>query len=113
MVCRDNLVTDAFTWSYEDKYGNTETYSIPKINLYSEEVNSLNKEIYDFLYEMVVYTQNSYEEFGSSDGCHEIKYSWHIYDNILCLDVCYEYTAMGTPHMYYLIDINKGSRIRW
>lgn len=109
IVNRDNLVTDAFTWSYDDAYGNTSTYSIPKINVYGREIAKLNKEIYEYLYEKVTNAQKSVEGYGVLDGCTNIKYNWHIYDDILCLDISYSMASIGESHMYYHIDINNGT----
>lgn len=82
----EHLVTDAFTGSFSCTIGSDAsevlpfTVKIPKINLDSEEIESLNKYFYDTLY--ALYEKSSSAELPESGN---ILYEWSVKDEVLSL----------------------------
>ena len=90
----DNLVTDA----YKEKIGESE-YAIPKINLNSKEMEKLNAQIWDEIYEN--YVKNAEDEYnlGHDTMDEKITYDWNVQDDIL--SVCVEYSLLNYPYWNY------------
>ena len=79
----DNLVVDAYVWQYTNPQGEEIIFSVPKISLEGEEIDSLNKEIYDECKGYIDHSKELYENYGYSDQCNGIKYKWSTYNGIL------------------------------
>lgn len=76
----DNLVSDAYTYEHEGI-----TYKIPQINLESEEIKQLNKEIYDEYYKLIDTHIMQPVKDGLDLTRNKITYEWAVNDDILSL----------------------------
>lgn len=95
-VSYDNLVTDA----YRKEFGGR-SFAIPQINLPSDEVQQINREIWDTLFTQAVeplYTQWTQD---GSEGQEKIQYEWTIQDGILSL--CIDSQVLQSYWPEYLI----------
>ncbi|MBE5821765.1 MAG: hypothetical protein E7311_04160 [Clostridiales bacterium] len=94
-------------YKYKDSEGN-ELYSIPYININSEEANKINKEIEEFYKSEVEEAIKEIEEYSYA-FLHEVSYNFYINDNILSLVILKEYDWDIVYYGVYNLDINKGT----
>lgn len=86
---RKPLVEDAYSYAYTEKPSRYNqyllTFAIPRINLDGQQIDALNKEIYNDLYEDI---QNSTEALEKDDVIPwygEVSYKWAVNDDVLSL----------------------------
>ena len=105
---KENIVTTAFHKVYTSINGNDSdegcTIDIPQINLKFENIDKLNKEIYNELY-IKESTQ------GLEDRPSNTKYEFYINDNILSLVIIRDTFSDNKNYIVYNIDITTGNCI--
>lgn len=109
---QQDLVTDAFTYTktIKDIYDEVFSYKIPKINIDSDDVNEINKEIN----EKIISRAKEYVpilEKNDSVGLYEVGYLYYINNNILSVVINLNFDADVVDYYVYNIDINTGKRI--
>lgn len=104
----NNLVTDAYSAKIKGEYGECD-FSIPQINLPGNDVEAINKEIWDELYIGVVQKIQSQIPYV---GVERINYEWSVNGNFLSLFI---ESRPGDwewwDHYVYNVDISTGSRL--
>lgn len=109
---QQDLVTDAFTYTktIKDIYDEVFSYKIPKINIDSDDVNEINKEIN----EKIISRAKEYVQIlekNDSVGLYEVGYLYYINNNILSVVINLNFDADVVDYYVYNIDINTGKRI--
>lgn len=89
LIDLENLVTDTYTYSTTDEYGNEYHYKIPKINLEYENITKVNEEIFD-----------KYYSIANEQISFEVDYEWMVNENILSLII---HDSWGGGNIYYNI----------
>ena len=110
---KQDLVTDAFTYTGTTKDGNNRSisYKIPKININSSDATKINNEIDEKITseaKRIVSEINN----GSSPWIYKIFYNYYINDNILSIIIESDYDANDAKaYFVYNIDKNTGKCI--
>lgn len=95
-----NLVTDAYTYSTTDEYGNEYHYKIPKINLGYENIINVNEEIF-----------NKYYAIANEQVSFEVDYEWMVNKEVLSLIVHDSWDGGNIHYKIYNLSILTGERI--
>lgn len=95
-------------YSSYSKYSDEYSYSIPYININSDDANKINKEI-EVYYKSLVEEELKNESEGFSVIMVNIKYNSYINDNILSLVVSSEYPNDCVYYKVYNLDIYTGT----
>ena len=111
------LVSDAYSYTYtyegnEPEYHVGEVgyeYHIPQINIDSEEVNAINKEIWEQLYDEGMSTVLECISLGTSVYITSISYDCAVNDDILSLYTKICYHDGSNYHLVYNISVSTGS----
>ena len=112
LIDYNNLVTEAYTETYTDKFGN-HVWRIPKIMLSGGDVESINNEIWENLFTGAV-SQNHEEiqQGGTFVAYDVIDYSWAVNRNILSLVITKNASAAyGSGYHVYNVDVTTGSEL--
>lgn len=110
---KQDLVTDAFTYTGTTKDGNniSVSYKIPKININSSYATKINNEINEKITseaKKIISEINN----GMSSWIYNIFYKYYINDNILSVIIESDYDANDIKaYFVYNIDINTGKNI--
>lgn len=101
-----NLVTSA----YSKSAGNM-SFEIPQINIDSDYVTTVNKEIWDTLYTGVAEECITFWEQAGVDFGQFVSYEWHIRDNILSVLIESHPLEWLWDYYVYNIDISTGASV--
>ena len=105
-------VEDAFsdTLNFE---GNAFSYHIPKIVCQTEEIEEINKEIYDLFYNEIYTSEvlGTLDEYGMPGLC-EINYMWGKCGDYLSLVIYMSpYASSGTDYSVWNIDLREAEQV--
>ena len=98
-------------YSSYSKFSSEYSYSIPYINIKSDDVNKINKEIENY-YKPLVEAELKDESEGHSITMYNIKYTSYINDNILSLVISNQYPNDCIYYKVYNLDIYTGATIK-
>lgn len=113
----DNLVTDAFmeecaysvpinnNTNMDEKTEIICTYRIPQINLEGNEIEQINKKIYDAFYPAVENSIKEINEYGYPVTSEEVLYYWALNDDILSL-VVRNSNVVNNDYTYMVFNIS-------
>lgn len=102
-----NLITDAYNGTINGRH-----FAIPKINIDSVDVSTINDEIWTNLYTDVVQEEMSWWEQSEYMDAEIIKYKWAVNNNVLSL--CIEITPVHWAwwdYRVYNISIRTGKEL--
>lgn len=100
LIDLENLVTDAYTYSTTDKYGNEYHYRIPKINLNYKNIINVNEEIF-----------NKYYAIANEQVSFEVDYEWMVNKEVLSLIVHDSWDGGNIQYTVYNLSILTGEGI--
>lgn len=110
---KQDLVTDAFTYTktIKDIHDEVFSYKIPKININSDDVNEINKEINDKIISQAKKCV-SFLEKNESVGLYKVNYLYYINNDILSIVINSNHDNSIVAYYVYNIDIKSGKRVK-
>lgn len=110
---QQELITDAFTYTktiIQDTYDEVFSYKIPKININSDEVDRINKEINDKIISQAKECVTSLEK-NESVGLYKVNYLYYINNNILSIVINLDYDSDVVGYYVYNINTTTGAKV--
>lgn len=110
---QQELVTDAFTYTktIKDVYDILFSYKIPKININSDDVNEINKEINDKIISQAKKSITGIEKYNGSRGLYKINYLYYINNDILSVVIELDFDADIVDYYTYNINTTTGAKV--
>ena len=108
-----DLVTDAFTFSYDDEWGEY-GFAVPKINRDGDGIQAVNDAIWHEMYENRLdgeYGVLASAAQGWSTEPYEISYDWHVNGDVLSLWTLAVYSGDNYYYDVYNVSLSVGRRI--
>lgn len=98
-------------YSSYSNFSSEYSYSIPYINIDSDDANKINREIEEY-YKPLIEEELEHEAEGRSVTMISIKYNAYINDNVLSLVISHEFDVVGCIYYkVYNLDIYNGNII--